>query len=222
MTLFRILIPLLLAALLTGCPKAYIATDGTAYQDPSLVPPPPPREEPRPLQTARDEERRPGEIDLEETDLGEAPAAEPPRIGSRTSVARAGVTGPQTTPVIDRLTEQVRDQMVAGDLDGAFTTAERALRIDGSDPELWHLLARIQLERDNPAQAEQLAKRSNLLAKGDRDLQAENWRLIYRSRQERGDLEGARTAEERALELEAFHPMEDLREESLESLPDMD
>jgi tetratricopeptide (TPR) repeat protein len=100
------------------------------------------------------------------------------------------------------LADQARRQLANGDLDNAQTTAERAVRIDPNNADLWHLMGRIQLARKNFSQAEQLARKSNLLAKGDADLQARNWRLIAESLRGR-DNPGAEGAMNKAHELES-------------------
>ncbi|MFP4350598.1 MAG: tetratricopeptide repeat protein, partial [Desulfococcaceae bacterium] len=100
------------------------------------------------------------------------------------------------------LAEQAEAELSTGQVDRAFSTAERAIRIDPNNPKLWNLLARIQMERSNFAQAEQLARKSNLLSRGDRALQARNWRIISDSFQERGETEAAKAALRKAWELE--------------------
>lgn len=104
-----------------------------------------------------------------------------------------------TTPLAD----QARRHLASGDLDGAQTTAERAVRIDPNNADLWNLMGEIQLARKNFSQAEQLARKSNLLAKGDTALQARNWRLIAQSLQARNDAAGAAGALNKAREFES-------------------
>jgi len=87
-----------------------------------------------------------------------------------------------------------------GDADAASATLERALRIDPRNPQLWHRLAAIRLQQGKPAQAEQLALKSNALSGGDRTLQARNWALVARARWAQDDPEGARRAERKAAE----------------------
>ncbi|GBC61511.1 hypothetical protein DENIS_2473 [Desulfonema ishimotonii] len=134
------------------------------------------------------------------TEYPTAPSAPKPtpRIGGET----AGNAGDgQLIAAVTPLADKARQQMEQGDLDRAFATAERAIRIDSTNPELWHLTAQIQLERGNYAQAEQLAKKSNLLARGNRELQAQNWRIIGESFQQRGEDEAADQAFRKSREL---------------------
>ena len=123
-------------------------------------------------------------------------------VGIRPGSGASGKEGyllAATTPLAD----QARRQLAGGDLDGAQTTAERAVRIDPNNADLWHLMGEIQLARKNYSQAEQLARKSNLLAKGDGLLQARNWRLIAECLQAGNDAAGAANALGKARELES-------------------
>ncbi len=219
MTPSRALCLLLLPAALTlwGCPKAYIGSDGTPY--------PSRREAPRPGETAEPVADRTGtdvppesplsgtETGTEiETDEMEPTEPAPPRIGESQLTPRPTTAEPGTqpqprageirSPVIARLADQARQRMDADDPDGAAATIERALRIDPQNPRLWHLLAQIQMNRGQLAQAEQLARKSNVLARNRPALQAANWRLISEVARRRGDDAGADAAAARAEALE--------------------
>ncbi|QTA91448.1 tetratricopeptide repeat protein [Desulfonema magnum] len=122
-----------------------------------------------------------------------------PQIGGKIA-RRSAPSSP--SPIVARLTDRAKGQMKAGNLDHAFATTERAIRIDSSDPHLWNLLAQIQLKRGNVHQAEQLARKSNLLAKDDKSLQAENWRIIAKALRQKGSVQEAEKAERRAKELD--------------------
>ena len=103
---------------------------------------------------------------------------------------------------VSSLEDRAERELSTGQVDRAFATAERAIRIDPKNGELWNLLARIQMERSNFIQAEQLARKSNLLSRGDRALQARNWRIISDSFGERGETAAAKEALRKAWELE--------------------
>ena len=93
--------------------------------------------------------------------------------------------------------------MEMGQLDRAFATAERAVRIDPYNAKLWNLMARIQFKQENYSQAEQLAKKSNLLAKNDdRALKSMNWKIIAAVLSQRGQEEQAGEALQQAQEYE--------------------
>jgi cytochrome c-type biogenesis protein CcmH/NrfG len=116
----------------------------------------------------------------------EAPAAPPPPLSARESVAVAG------------LMENARTSEASGDLAAAAASLERGLRIEPRNPRLWHQLARVRLKQGQFGQAESVAARSNSWAGDDRALRAENWRLIAEARRARGDAEGAQAALEQA------------------------
>lgn len=89
----------------------------------------------------------------------------------------------------------------SGDNSNEAATIERALRIEPNNPRLWSRLSAVRLEQGRPRQTEQLALKSNALAKGDKRLQAANWRLIARARWAMNDTDGARRAERKASDL---------------------
>lgn len=128
------------------------------------------------------------------------PSEKLPQIGAKTP--KPEVSGHRSPVVVARLSDKAKGQMDAGNLDQAYATAERAVRIDASNPYLWNLMAQIQLKRGNSYQAEQLARKSNLLAKGDKSLQAKNWRMIAAALRKRGAIGEAEGAERKAKDLE--------------------
>lgn len=88
--------------------------------------------------------------------------------------------------------------MVAGKLDAAGASFERALRIEPRNPALWHELARLRLQQGQYQQTESLAAKSNGWAGDNKSLRAENWRLIGQARLKRGDNPGAQSAFDKA------------------------
>ncbi len=133
--------------------------------------------------------------------LAVPPRSSPPRIGSDVHPDSAS-SEDYLLAAVSSLENQ-SEQLLAQDRpDQAFTTAERAIRMDPTNAKLWNLLARIQLERGNYSQAEQLSRKSNLHAKNNKRLQAENWRIIVKALREKGQTSEAERALQRALELE--------------------
>lgn len=120
------------------------------------------------------------------------------RIGETASVKPAS---PIQKPAVRQLMAEAREKMEKGQLNDAFATAERGISIDSSDALLWNLMAQIRLKQDNYMQAEQLAKKSNLLTK-DRSLQAKNWRIISEALRGKGAAGESKKALFKALELE--------------------
>lgn len=101
------------------------------------------------------------------------------------------------------LLKQAEGQANAGELDAAAASLERAIRIDPRNPLLWYHLATIRLSQENPAQAEQLASKSNSLAPGNYVQQSRGWLLIAAARRQQNNVAGAASAEQRARELAA-------------------
>jgi len=124
------------------------------------------------------------------------PSQPPPRYQTR----------PQTVasqpPAVVALLGQAEMQANGGDLNAAAASLERALRIDPRNAVIWYHLATVRLEQGEPAQAEQLAVKSNSLAGGNRLQQSRNWHLIAQARRAQGNPDGAVAAERRARELE--------------------
>ena len=90
----------------------------------------------------------------------------------------------------------------AGRQEQAVASLERALRIEPKNPLLWHKLSRLRLEEKNWKQALALAKKSNVLAPGNKALEAENWRIIAQSLAALDDESGAAKAREMVRQLE--------------------
>jgi predicted Zn-dependent protease len=106
-------------------------------------------------------------------------------------------------PAVIALLQQAEQQANAGDLESAAASLERAIRIDPRNPVLWYHLATLRLSQGEPAQAEQLANKSNSLAAGNHAQQSRNWLLIAQARRQLNDRSGAAAAEQRARELGA-------------------
>ncbi len=135
---------------------------------------------------------------IEEYDIKSPSGKEIPRIGAKTGTKE---TSYMLAGVVN-LMDKAKEQMAQENFDHAFATAERALRIDDANPQIWSLLAEIQLKRGNMLQAEQLANKSNLLAKGDNILQAKNWRIIAETLYRRGKRTEADHAVRKAKQLD--------------------
>jgi tetratricopeptide (TPR) repeat protein len=115
-------------------------------------------------------------------------------------VAAAGAT---QLPAVVALLEQAEQQANAGELEAAAASLERAIRIDARNPVIWYHLATVRLSQGEPAQAAQLAGKSNSLAPGNTAQQARNWLLIAEARRQLNDRSGAAAAERLARELAA-------------------
>ena len=115
---------------------------------------------------------------------------------------------PATTPAsasmgsaASSLMSKAEQQQQTGDLAGAASTLERALRIEPRNALLWNRLANVRLEQQRYALASELASKSNAFAGSDNALKSNNWLIISSSRQASGDYAGAESARRRANEL---------------------
>jgi Flp pilus assembly protein TadD len=100
--------------------------------------------------------------------------------------------------ILDTMIRKAENQLFLHRPDTAFQTLERALAIDGRDPEVWHLMAKAQLMNGQYRQAESLARKSNSLAGDDRSLKKKNWKIIIRALEEQGRVDEADQAREKA------------------------
>lgn len=87
-----------------------------------------------------------------------------------------------------------------GNFDDSVATIERALRIEPRNALLLYKLARIRLQQGQPELAENLAKKSALLAEGNAQLKKKNWLLIAEAREQNNNPEGADAARKKARE----------------------
>ena len=92
----------------------------------------------------------------------------------------------------------------SGNTEAAADTLERALRIEPRNARLWSRLAAVRLQQGQADQAEQLALKSNALSQYNRQLQADNWRIVARARWARNDSTGAKQAEQKVRDLEGY------------------
>jgi len=92
------------------------------------------------------------------------------------------------------LLEQSRMEMDSGRAESAAATLERGLRMDGSNPHLWHRLALIKQRQKQWQQARTMAQKSNSLAAGNAALQLANWRIISTASEQLRDDEGMEQA----------------------------
>lgn len=96
------------------------------------------------------------------------------------------------------LLEKAENQRRSGDLDGAASTLERAVRIDSRHPLPWNRLAQVRLQQQNYTLAAELASKSNALAGSDKSLKRSNYLIIADAKRASGDVAGARVAQSRA------------------------
>ena len=82
------------------------------------------------------------------------------------------------SPATRSLVTQARTLISRGDLDGAASTLDRALRIEPNNPLVWIDLGRLRLAESDAHQAEGCGRKALSLASGDRGTQAQAGRLL--------------------------------------------
>jgi uncharacterized protein HemY len=82
------------------------------------------------------------------------------------------------SPASQSLVTQARTLVAHGDLDGASSTLDRALRIEPNNPLLWIELGRLRLTESDAHQAEGCGRKALALASGDRSTQRQAGRLL--------------------------------------------
>jgi len=90
---------------------------------------------------------------------------------------------------------------VAGKIEHAAASIERALSIEPKNALLWSRLAAVRLRQKDWQQAFIIANKSNSLARDNPALQIENWRIIEKARYEQGDQEASRAARKKIKKL---------------------
>lgn len=104
---------------------------------------------------------------------------------------------PLRNPAVTELTDAARHAEEQGDLDRAAMLLERALRIEGRDPELLQYMAEIKFGQGDWEQAASYASRS--FDQGPRlgELCQRNWRTLALARERLGDSAGSVQARQR-------------------------
>ncbi|MGH8538889.1 MAG: tetratricopeptide repeat protein [Stenotrophobium sp.] len=96
---------------------------------------------------------------------------------------------------VTSLMHKANDALTAGQPDQAAVDLGRALRIEPRNYFVWSALARTDLQLKNYDQAENVALRSNSLARGNVYVELVNWGVIRDSRSARNDAAGAAQAQ---------------------------
>lgn len=105
------------------------------------------------------------------------------------------------SPASSSLVSLSQSQRKKGDLPGAATSLDRALRIEPSNPLIWIEMGRLRMDQRNFAQAEAMGRKALSMAVGDSRTQASAWQLIADSLRARGKNPQAQEAMDKAKEL---------------------
>jgi hypothetical protein len=103
-----------------------------------------------------------------------------------------------SSPAIGSLIIAANQNSQIGNVESAVASIERAIRIEPRNPSLFYKLALLRLKQSKPRLAEDLAKKSALLAAGDNQLKKHSWLLIAHARELQKDFKGAREARAKA------------------------
>lgn len=130
------------------------------------------------------------------------PAAEPgvqERVREPAQQEAAGVqVFPMQNPAVKGLLADAREAEASGQYDAAAVSLERALRIQPRDPEILQLMAEVQLQKRDYAQALHFATRSYDAGPRVGEICSRNWRTIGLAHERMGDSAGSRDAGRRA------------------------
>lgn len=102
------------------------------------------------------------------------------------------------SPAVGALVSVAKQNSKSGDLDSAAASIERAIRIEPRNATLFYKLALLRLDQSKPRLAEDLAKKSALLASTDNTLKKHCWLLIAHAREIQQDFAGAKDARAKA------------------------
>jgi Flp pilus assembly protein TadD len=105
------------------------------------------------------------------------------------------------SPASRALVSQAQEQRNKGDLPGATSSLERALRIEPNNPLLWIEMGRLRMDQGNYPQAENMGRKALSMSVGDDRTQAAAWQLIGESLRARGNNPQAEEAFDRARRL---------------------
>jgi hypothetical protein len=107
-------------------------------------------------------------------------------------------SGPSLSPAVGALILSANQNAQSGDLDSAAVSIERAIRIEPRNAVLFYKLAVLRIQQSKPRLAEDLAKKSALLASDDNMLKKQSWLLIAYAREMQRDFAGAKEARAKA------------------------
>ena len=109
-----------------------------------------------------------------------------------------------SSPAVVALLNDADKFAITGKNQEAVASIERAIRIEPKNPVLWHKLGKVRLQEGKWDQAIAMAKKSNVLAAGNRLLQSENWMIIAKASEGKGDTAGAMHAHDMAKQLRTY------------------
>ncbi len=127
-----------------------------------------------------------------------APAPPPPPPPPPSPPFQPLETFAPLSPAVGALVVAANQNSKTGNIESATTTIERAIRIEPRNATLYYKLALLRLKQSKPRMAEDLAKKSALLASGDTRLKKHSWLLIAKAREMQKNYQGAKEARAKA------------------------
>lgn len=103
----------------------------------------------------------------------------------------------QMSPAVNSLVVAANQDSQKGNEDAASSTLERASRIEPRNAALYYKMALLKL-KNNPSAAENLAKKSAILAGSDTALKKHSWLLVAKARELQKNQAGAQEARDKA------------------------
>ncbi len=193
------------AVLFTGC-----ATSTTTHRTPAKVedrtaspetaPPAPVQEEPSARVYKLEEPEYVPPQPLPDTAVEEQSIELEPEVSPEQSVELSS----SSSPAVVALLNDADKFAITGKNQEAVASIERAIRIEPKNPVLWHKLGKVRLQEGKWDQAIAMAKKSNVLAAGNRLLQSENWMIIAKASEGKGDVAAAMHANDMAKQLRTY------------------
>ena len=126
---------------------------------------------------------------------------ETPYIEEQPEDSAATFNKTDTSPAVLALLADAESYSNAGKQEHAAAQLERGIRIEPNNPFLWNKLAELRLQQEKWMLAVSMAQKSNTLSRGNRQLQAYNWKIIAFARQALGDKQGAQKAYAKSVSL---------------------
>jgi predicted Zn-dependent protease len=130
--------------------------------------------------------------------VSEAPKSSPPPPPAELTPFEPIEATVPLSPAVGALVSAANQNTKSGDLDSAAVSIERAIRIEPRNATLFYKLALLRLKQSKPRLAEDLAKKSALLASTDNALKKHCWLLIAHARELQQDFAGAKEARAKA------------------------
>ena len=116
-------------------------------------------------------------------DDGEAPVDEQSIVSESRELS-------ETSAAVETLYAQLKVHIDSGNLDEGARVLERALRIEPSNPEIWHRMAQLKFMQADYNQAVVTASRSNTFVGSNESLRQSNFMLMLQSYEALGDSNG--------------------------------